>query len=120
MGVFAYQAVVETEAILLLDFEVPVIPAPDQYRRRVGVSAAEGAAASNAFQSGYWGGIGEVLDATGTPVAFTMTSESGTDWTVSRIPAVPEPSTYWLFGAGLLALVASRRFGKPLVPATSR
>lgn len=68
-------------------------------------------AAVDAFHSAYWGGISEVLDSAGDRVAFTLNSESGTDWTLSRVPAVPEPSAYMLLATGLLALAAARRVG---------
>ncbi len=34
-----------------------------------------------------WGGISQVLDASGNPISFTLTSESGTDW--AQPAAVP-------------------------------
>jgi hypothetical protein len=41
-----------------------------------------------------WGGISQVLDASGNPISFTLTSESGTDWTQ---PAAVPPALYASF-----------------------
>ncbi len=55
-----------------------------------------------------WLGVSQVQDANGNPVAFTMVSGSGVDWT-SAVPlqVVPLPATIWLLGTAL-AGVATR------------
>jgi hypothetical protein len=55
----------------------------------------------------YWGGISNVT-ANGQPLAtFSVTSDSGTDWSQSLIPAAgptaPEPATLWTFGGVFIA-----------------
>lgn len=50
-----------------------------------------------------WAGI-KGVSVDGVDVPFSVTSASGTDWTQSMAPAVPEPQTYALTVAGLLVL----------------
>jgi len=60
-------------------------------------------------QSAYWGGIADVT-VDGASVPFTLTSQSGHDWTQSSIPsAVPLPAAVWLFGSALLGLIGVGR-----------
>ena len=55
-----------------------------------------------------WGGFTEVRDANGNLVtSYTVTSDSGTDW--SKPVAVPEPATISLVATGLVALGVRRR-----------
>ncbi|HVN40722.1 MAG TPA: PEP-CTERM sorting domain-containing protein [Myxococcota bacterium] len=55
-----------------------------------------------------WGGFTQVRDANGNLVTnYTLTSDSGTDW--SKPVAVPEPATISLVATGLVALGARRR-----------
>lgn len=54
-----------------------------------------------------WQGVSGVTLG-GNAINYTLSSESGIDWTQPFAP-VPEPSTWLLFGGGLLALVLRRR-----------
>lgn len=66
----------------------------------------DGSASFDLSHSLYWGGITNVSIG-GTPVnSYTLTSDSGTDWTRSFAPStgVPEPSTLVLLASGLLGL----------------
>ena len=54
-----------------------------------------------------WQGISGVTVA-GNSIGYTLSSQSGVDWTVAYAP-VPEPAAALLFGGGLLALVLRRR-----------
>ncbi len=71
-----------------------------------------GANASATFDLGhsaYWGGITSIT-VNGEDIPFTLTSQSGHDWTQSSIPtAVPIPAAVWLFGSGLLGLIGVAR-----------
>jgi hypothetical protein len=89
-----------------------------QTRAQTNVSGATANAHSNFGSSGLWGGITEVHLADGTVLTgFSLGSTSGFDW-MSAFPTapgpidpgtVPVPATLWLFGAGLLALIGTRR-----------
>lgn len=79
-----------------------------------------GSANDDLAHSVYWGGISDVT-ANGVPVSsFTVTSDSGTDWSKSFVPAqtsVPEPGTrVLLFGALGGAWLARRHLKKRLRP----
>jgi hypothetical protein len=57
----------------------------------------------------YWGGITTVT-AGGTQVSeYQFSSDSGYDWRISSIPAVPEPASWILISIGLLFAVVLRR-----------
>lgn len=61
----------------------------------------------DASHSAYWGGLQSVLDTNGNPVAYRLSSSSGTDWSRSFVPSpVPEPGTSALVMAGLAAIGA--------------
>ena len=64
------------------------------------------------FASVEWLGIDEVRDDQGTPVAFDVVSESGTDWS----QPVPEPAISWPCVVAFFALVGGsrRRSGQDL------
>jgi len=64
----------------------------------------------DASRSAYWGGFGSVVDASGNAVAYSVTSDSRTDWSQSFVPsAVPEPRTHALMLAGIGAIGAFMR-----------
>jgi MYXO-CTERM domain-containing protein len=73
--------------------------------------AVSGSAGSLFTQALYWGGISSITRADGSLVDYTMTSDSGTDWTRSFVPmsAVPEPTAAWMAVAGIGVLWARRR-----------
>lgn len=71
-----------------------------------GSFAAEGSL--NFLNTVAWQGITSVTQGDGSPVDFTITSESGTDYT-QAITAVPAPAGLWLLGSGIVALAARRR-----------
>lgn len=70
-------------------------------------------AVMDASHSVYWNGISSMTDSQGRAVtSYTLTSESGTDWSRDlAIPAVPEPTTALLMLAGLAGLAWRRRAG---------
>lgn len=78
----------------------------------IGVShSASGSYKSDAFHSAYWGGVSSVLSNGQQVMDFTITSDSGTDYMQSFIPAeseVPEPTSLALLGIGALALMRRR------------
>ena len=79
-----------------------------------------GSASDDLSHSVYWGGISDVT-ANGVPVSsFTVTSDSGTDWSQSFVPvqtAVPEPGTRaLLFGALGAVWLVRRHLKKRLRP----
>jgi hypothetical protein len=55
----------------------------------------------------YWNGI-EQVTVDGVPIAFTLISESGHDWTRPSAP-IPEPSAFTLLYIGLAGALAVRR-----------
>jgi hypothetical protein len=77
----------------------------------------EASAASNFGSSGLWGGISDVHLSDGTVLTgYSVRSDSGFDYSnaFSSEPgtgpvAVPVPSTLWLLGSGLLALIGLGR-----------
>ena len=119
------QAIVPAGVPSLFTYE-PVVPIEFIFGRPVYinwtlVTAASGSgggtggsfnASIDAYNSVYWGGFASVVDALGNSVAYTLTSLSGTDWSLSRIPAppvsVPEPSSLLLLIGALLSLSVSR------------
>lgn len=56
-----------------------------------GSSGMTGTASFDMGNSLYWGGITKVVDSNGTVVAYSMTSESGHDWTTSSVPGATVP-----------------------------
>lgn len=80
--------------------------------RAYALAYGAGASSSSGYdlgRSAYWGGIGSIT-VDGQEIPFTLTSQSGHDWTQSSIPAaVPVPTAAWLFGPGLLGLVGVAR-----------
>lgn len=81
--------------------------------------AVSGNGGSLFTQGIYWGGISSVTRADGSLVDYTLTSDSGTDWTRSFAPAaaVPEPSAAWMAVAGIGALLVRRRRASATQPA---
>ena len=72
-------------------------------------NGAQASAHSDFDSSGYWGGIGEVHLADGTPLSgYAIGSASGFDWGNAYAP-VPEPSAAWLFGCAILCLLGRFR-----------
>ena len=70
-----------------------------------------GDATANFLNTGFWGGI-QSVNFGGAPVAFSVTSLSGTDWTqsfASPATTTPEPATWTLLAAGLVAIGTLRR-----------
>ena len=64
-----------------------------------------------------WGGFLEVRDSVGTPVAaYSVTSDSGVDWS-QPVAAVPLPPSVLGFGTGLLALLMQRFRRRKHLPA---
>lgn len=55
-----------------------------------------------------WGGI-QSLTVDGQPIEFTVTSESGFDYSKPFSQPVPIPSAVWLIGSGLIGLAGLRR-----------
>lgn len=72
---------------------------------------ASGKAVVDLGHSTYWGGINSITLADGSVVSYSVTSESGTDYSRSFIPdaQVPEPGSLLLFPSALALLALSRR-----------
>jgi hypothetical protein len=71
----------------------------------INAAAVDGAAFGliDLGHSAHWAGISGVTLADGTPVAFTATADSGTDYIPSMVPVpVPEPGTWVLMLAGMV------------------
>ena len=73
----------------------------------------QGEGGSLVTQSMYWAGISSVTRADGSAVAYSLSSQSGTDYARSFVPtsAVPEPSGVMMAvaGLGLIAFVTRKR-----------
>lgn len=63
-----------------------------------------GSAMIDASHSAYWGGISSVTNQFGESIDYVLSSNSGTDWSRSFSPAVPEPESYVLMLLGLAVL----------------
>lgn len=63
-----------------------------------------GQAIADASHSAYWGGILSVTTEDGTPLAYTLSSVSGTDWSQSFASTVPEPGAQASMISGLVLL----------------
>jgi hypothetical protein len=63
-----------------------------------------GSALIDASHSAYWGGISSVTNQFGESVEYSLSSNSGTDWSRSFSPAVPEPESYMLMLLGVAAI----------------
>jgi hypothetical protein len=65
----------------------------------------------DASHSGYWGGISSLTADGKTVTAYTLSSQSGTDYSQSFAPSadVPEPGALALIAAGLAGMVGVRR-----------
>lgn len=59
-----------------------------------------GTAEVDGYHSLYWGGISQVLDQNGHAITFSISSNSGIDYSRSLAP-VPEPETWAMLLAGL-------------------
>lgn len=79
---------------------------------RAGMTENQVASTGSSFvdfaQSVYWAGVNSVTLVDGTPVDYTLTSASGTDYSGSLAP-IPEPATWILMLGGAAALTALRR-----------
>lgn len=78
---------------------------------RLDLSFVSGTATFDLAHSLYWAGLSDVRDNAGNLVTtFSISSDSGVDWTRSLVP-VPEPSSQLLFCFGLagLGICQSRR-----------
>ena len=93
-----------------------------QARTSSGAAGSSNDALCNAGNSAHWAGISGVFDNQGNPItSWTLSSQSGTDYTRSFVPfasGVPEPSTWFmmLLGFGFVgyALRKSKRHPKNL------
>lgn len=76
-----------------------------------GRAVASGSGLADLGHSFYWGGLDSVSLADGSSVAYSVLSQSGTDYERSFAPAaaVPEPGTLALLCAAMGALLASAR-----------
>jgi hypothetical protein len=94
----AFDVTVELAATAFATFEGGVLEG-EQY---------QASATLNLLNTLTWQGVSSVLDAEGNPVAFSLASASGTDWTVPAT-VIPLPPAVWLFGTALAGLALRRR-----------
>ena len=73
------------------------------------VAVGHGLAGSYFDRSWYWTGVQSVTTFEGASVPYTLTSESGVDWSRSFATPVPEPASTILFPLGLLIVGAAAR-----------
>ena len=104
-----------------VSFDLPVYNYGGTYRTNMAVTFGAGASASTTFpgvvddaysfldlgDTVLWGGI-QVLDSNNNPVAGTLSSATGFDWSVEQTEA-PEPGTWMIAGLGLAALGILKR-----------
>lgn len=57
-----------------------------------------------------WLGIQSITDEAGNAIgSYSISSESGFDWSSAHPSAVPIPTAFWLFGSGLIGLIGIAR-----------
>lgn len=111
-GGFPYQQTVNTTVALQLPVTLGQPLQFGLYARAAAGSASSGpnwiSEASNDFLSTItWAGIGS-LTVGGQPVAYTLGSQSGIDWSQPFVP-IPEPGTWALLALGLAGIAARVR-----------
>ena len=72
-----------------------------------------GNAVADASHSAYWSGISSVTVDGNRITDFVVTSQSGTDWAKSYIPAVPEPASIALLLAGVSTVAFATKRTQP-------